>query len=166
MWRNSENCGKRGVVLFRGIYPLNMDSKGRIAIPTKLRPELHERCDGKLMVTADPDRCLMLYTFPDWEKVEKQFDSRPTLNQSVRNLKRLIIGHAMECDMDGQGRISFSEALRQFASLDKQVVLVGQTSKFEIWNEAAWNERCAALCNDISLNALDQLDPAVADLVF
>lgn len=152
--------------MFKGIYPVNLDTKGRLAIPTKLRPVLHDSCDGRLMVTTDPDGCLMLFTLPEWGKVEKQFEILPTLNTHVRAIKRLIIGHAMDCDMDGQGRISLSETLRQYANLEKQVVLVGQLTKFEIWDAKTWNESRDAITQDASLDDLKNSDPVLQNLVF
>ena len=124
--------------MFRGLSLINLDAKGRLAIPTKYRAELQECCDCQLVVTADRDRCLLLYPLPEWEVVERKLAKLPTLNKKARALQRFIIGHACECQMDGQGRILLSDSLRTFANLDKRVALLGQLNKFEIWSEEAW----------------------------
>ena len=124
--------------MFRGVSLINLDAKGRLAIPTKYRGELQECCDCQLIVTADRDRCLLLYPLPEWEVVERKLAKLPTLNKKARALQRFMIGHASECQMDAQGRILLSDNLRTFANLDKRVALIGQLNKFEIWDEQAW----------------------------
>jgi MraZ protein len=127
--------------LFRGVNALNLDIKGRMAMPTKYRQRLMEDCDGKLVVTVDRDHCLLLYPLPEWEDIERKLVRLPSLNKQARRLQRLLIGHATEVDLDGNGRILLPPPLREFAELDKRVVLIGQGNKFEIWNEDIWNQR-------------------------
>lgn len=127
--------------MFRGINPLALDSKGRMSIPAKHRERLKESCDGQLVVTIDPidrDRCLLIYPLPTWEEVEQKLVQLSSTNKRARALKRLLLGHAEECEMDGSGRILLSPPLREFAQLDKRVVLVGQGNKFELWDEQNW----------------------------
>lgn len=130
--------------MLRGVAILSLDTKGRLAIPARYRPELTEICDGHLVVTVDKDRCLLLYPLPEWEAVEHKLLKLPSYNEQVRALQRLLIGHATEVDMDSSGRVLVPPALRKYAALDKQVVLIGQGNKFELWDEAAWNERNGA----------------------
>lgn len=127
--------------MFRGVNTLNLDAKGRLAMPTRYREPLRERCDGTLVVTVDPDHCLLIYPLPAWVEIERQLMKLPALNERVRRVQRLLVGHATECDLDGSGRILLPPPLREFARLDKRVVLVGQGNKFELWEEGAWNER-------------------------
>jgi MraZ protein len=127
--------------LFRGVSALNLDIKGRMAMPTKYRQRLVEDCDGKLVVTVDRDHCLLLYPLPEWEDIERKLVRLPSLNKQARRLQRLLIGHATEVDLDSNGRILLPPPLREFAELDKRVVLIGQGNKFEIWNEDIWNQR-------------------------
>ena len=123
----------------RGSNNLNIDAKGRMAIPTKYRDGLLNDSKGQLVVTISPqDRCLWLYTLAEWEAVEQKLISLPTLNASTRKLKRMLIGHADDCEMDGNGRILLPAPLREFAMLQKKAVLVGQGDKFEIWDEVQW----------------------------
>jgi len=132
--------------MFRGVNALNLDSKGRLAIPTRYRDELLRIANGQVVVTVNPvdrDHCLLLYPLPGWEEIEHKLVKLPTLNAASRRLQRLLIGHATELELDSNGRILLPPPLREFASLDKAVVLIGQGNKFEIWDEAKWNARRA-----------------------
>ena len=130
--------------MFRGINPLSLDGKGRLAVPAKYRQPLLEAAGGQLVLTIDRDRCLLLYPLPVWEDIERQLIQLSSTNPRARALKRLLLGHAEECALDASGRILLPAPLREFAHLEKRVVLVGQGNKFEIWDEARWNELTAA----------------------
>lgn len=150
--------------MFRGTSEINLDAKGRIAIPTRYRAELEECCERQMIVTvaldekcASEEGCLWLYPLPEWERVEKDILKQPTLNKMAGKLKRFFIGNASECEMDKQGRLLLPDTLRKFASLEKRVALVGQLNKFEIWNDAAWQAKKEAWRNDEDLDGLDQL---------
>lgn len=126
--------------MFRGIAQLNLDSKGRLAVPARHRDALLERCAGHLVITADADRCLLVYPLPDWELIQQKLEALSNLDARVRSLQRRLIGFAVDVDMDGAGRVLISPALRQYAQLDKSVVLVGQGRKFELWNRDSWEQ--------------------------
>lgn len=128
-------------MLFRGANTLNLDAKGRLAIPTRYRERLRELCGGKLILTVDRDYCLLLYPLPDWEEIERKLVSLPNLDKTTRRIQRLLLGHASDCDMDANGRILLPPPLREFAKLDKRVMLIGQGNKFELWDEQTWNDR-------------------------
>lgn len=125
--------------MFRGIAQLNLDAKGRIAIPMRYRDELSEKCSGHLIVTADPSRCLLVYPQPAWEPIEQKLNGLSSFNPKTRKLQRLLIGSATDVEMDNAGRILITPPLRNFAGLNKEVVLVGQGDKFELWDETQWN---------------------------
>lgn len=127
--------------MFRGVNHLTLDSKGRLAIPARYRETLARHCDGQMVLTVDRDHCLLLYPLPDWEEIERKLVRLPSFNKQARRLQRLLIGHATECELDGNGRILLPPPLREFAALNKGVVLIGQGNKFEIWDEAAWSAR-------------------------
>lgn len=130
--------------MFRGVNSLNLDAKGRMAMPTKYRERLAAQSNSQLIITIDPnpeDRCLWLYPLPVWEEIERSLDSLPSLDKSSRRMQRLLIGHATECELDGQGRMLLPPPLREFAALDRQIVLIGQGKKFEVWDETAWAAR-------------------------
>ena len=125
--------------MFKGVSPINIDAKGRMAMPAKYRERLRELCDGRLVLTVDFSGCLMLFPEADWEQLERKLARLPDLNSKARSLKRLLMGYASECELDGNGRILLPSVLRDYAKLDKRIVLVGQGNKFEIWDEETWN---------------------------
>jgi MraZ protein len=127
-------------VLFRGVTELNLDAKGRMAMPTRYRERLIERSEGRLVITIDTEeRCLLIYPQPEWEVIEQKLDALPSFNSQARRVQRLLMGHATDVEMDGNGRLLLPPPLRQYANLDKQVVLIGQGKKFELWDAELWN---------------------------
>ena len=127
--------------MFRGVAHLALDSKGRLAIPAKHREALAAREAGHLVLTADPGHCLLLYPLSEWEPIERRLMSLSSFDEQLRRLQRLLVGHADDVMLDAAGRILVPPALRQYATLDKRVILVGQGNKFELWDEAKWLER-------------------------
>lgn len=128
------------VPLFRGINAVNIDSKGRMAIPMRYRPRLEE-AENELIVTIDTeDPCLLLYPLPEWELLEYKIETLPSFNKDSRWRKRLLMGHATEVELDGNGRILLPSLLREYAQLDKEVILVGQGKKFELWSDKLWEQ--------------------------
>lgn len=127
--------------MFRGVTQLSLDNKGRLAIPTKYRDSLIAYCAGHLVVTADPSKCLLVYPQPAWEPIEQKLNSLSSFNPQTRSLQRLLVGNASDVEMDGAGRILVPPPLRQFAGLTKNVVLVGQGAKLELWEEEKWNQQ-------------------------
>ena len=134
--------------MFRGATKVTLDAKGRLAIPTRYRERIAERCDGHLVATVDKDYCLLLYPFPDWEVIEQKLVALPSLNKQARRLQRLMVGYATEIDIDGHGRILLPRELREFAGLGRQAILLGQGNKFELWDEESWNEKRDAWLSD------------------
>lgn len=125
--------------MFRGINGINIDTKGRIAMPTKYRDRLQLDSNGSVVLTIDTEeRCLLLYPLPEWEEIERKLAALPSFNPAARRIQRLLIGHATDVEMDGQGRILLPPLLREYAGLNKRAVLVGQGKKFELWDEAHW----------------------------
>lgn len=128
--------------LFRGITQLVLDAKGRLAIPSRHRDAL---ADGRsrVVITADPSRCLLMYPLAAWEPIQARLMSLSSFDERIRGLQRLIVGHADDVEIDASGRVLIPPALRQYARLDKHIVLVGQGRKFELWDEAAWQQATA-----------------------
>jgi len=149
--------------LFRGVTTLNLDTKGRFAIPTKYRERIQESCASQLVVTVDKDRCLLIYPEPAWTKMEDKLNALPSFNKATRILQRLYIGHASEVEMDGQGRVLLPPKLREFAGLEKKVALVGQGERFELWNEEVWDRQRDDWLENVDLDDLD-LPPELASL--
>lgn len=129
--------------MFRGASKVTLDDKGRMVLPTRQRQRAHERGEGRLVVTVDRDPCLLIYPLPDWEHIERKLMSLPSLNDRSRRLQRLMVGHATEIDLDGQGRLLLTSELREYAGLNRHAMLIGQGNRLELWDEARWNERVA-----------------------
>ena len=151
--------------MFRGVTAINLDAKGRFAIPTRFREELQECCERQLVVTVAVNEkcigepgCLWLYPLPEWEKLELTVSKLPTLNKMAGKLRRFLIGNATETEMDAQGRLLLSEKLRKFAGMEKKLILVGQLNKFEIWNEDAWNAKENEWLQGDDDDGLDELE--------
>jgi MraZ protein len=124
--------------MFRGINAITIDGKGRLAIPARCREALGEH----VVVTIDTEEaCLLLYPAKCWQVIEDNLQRLPSFNAAARRIQRLLIGHATDVILDGNGRILLPLVLRDYAKLDKQVVMVGQGNKFEIWNELSWQTR-------------------------
>lgn len=147
-----------------GYNSINLDLKGRLAIPTKYRQELQHLCEGKLVLTLNRDNCLSLYPMPEWEVIQDKLRRAPALNKSVKQLQRLIFGHATPCEMDGQGRVMLPERLREYAGLNKRVALIGQLTMFEIWDDDSWNENCTLWNQKVSLDDLNDISPELDSL--
>ena len=126
--------------MFRGINPINMDVKGRAALPVKYRARVTDRCGGHMVVTVHPfDRCLLLYPLADWELIESQVNALPnSSSRQARRLQHLMIGYATEVDLDAANRLLLPPTHRDHAELDRRLILVGQGQKFEIWSETLW----------------------------
>ena len=109
-------------------------------MPSRYRDELVSRCAGQLIVTIDAvDSCLCVYPLPEWELIEAKLRDLPSLREETRRLQRLLIGNAVDIELDGSGRFLVPPRLRAHAGLDKHAMLVGQLNKFQLWNEDAWN---------------------------
>ena len=98
--------------MFRGVNALNLDIKGRLAIPTRYRDEIVRLANGHMVITVDRDHSLLLYPLPEWEEIERKLVKLPSFNAQARRLQRLLIGHATEVELDGNGRILLPPLLR------------------------------------------------------
>ena len=136
--------------MFRGINPINLDAKGRVALPAKYRDRVTDRCDGHMVLTVHPfDRCLLLYPLTDWEVIEAQVNALPnSTSRQARRLQHLMVGYATELDLDAANRLLLPAMHRDHAELDKRLILVGQGHKFEVWNEARWTSMTEAYLNE------------------
>ncbi|WP_213875195.1 division/cell wall cluster transcriptional repressor MraZ [Pseudomonas sp. dw_358] len=126
--------------MFRGANPISLDAKGRLAMPSRYRDELDSKCSGQLIITVDTiDPCLCVYPLDEWEVIEAKLRTLPSQHESVRRLQRLLIGNAVDLELDGSGRFLVPPRLREHAKLDKKAMLVGQLNKFQLWDEDTWN---------------------------
>ena len=125
--------------MFRGLNTINLDAKGRLAIPAKFRERLAVLCGGHLVVTIDTEeRSLLIYPVNEWEEIEAKITSLPTFDPRARRIQRLLVGHATDVEIDGSGRILLPAALREYAGLEKETVLIGQGKKLELWSKESW----------------------------
>ncbi len=127
--------------MFSCVSTLNLDGKGRLSVPSKHRDALFAQCEGRLIVTVEPSGCLLIYPEPEWAPIYEKLNA---LTGAQAAIKRLIIGHAEDVQLDSAGRLLISPRLRAVAKLDKEVALVGMGSKFELWDAAEWDKRTAA----------------------
>jgi len=128
--------------VFRGVTNINLDAKGRMAMPTRYRERLAEHCGGQMVVTIDTEEhCLLIYPIDEWEVIQRKIEALPSFNPAARRIQRLLIGHATDIDIDGSGRLLLTQPLRDYAQLDKKTVLLGQGKKFELWSEELWMQR-------------------------
>ena len=130
--------------MFRGVHNINLDAKGRMAVPARFRDSLmqdEQDEQGALVITIDTEeRCLLVYPLKEWEPIQAKLEALPSFNPAARRIQRLIIGHATDVDLDGSGRILLPAPLREYAGLEKKMVMMGQGNKFELWDEAHWQE--------------------------
>jgi MraZ protein len=131
--------------VFQGATQLNLDAKGRMGIPTRARDPLTLGGSVKLVLTAHPDGCLLLYPYPAWEPIRQKVMAFPSLDRQASLWKRLLVGFAEEVEPDAAGRLLLSPELRDFAHITRAVRFVGQGSHFEIWDLETWNQQLEAL---------------------
>ncbi|MBI5922810.1 MAG: division/cell wall cluster transcriptional repressor MraZ [Betaproteobacteria bacterium] len=131
--------------MFQGAAALNLDAKGRMAVPARHREALQALGDGRLVLTAHPHRCLLLYPAPAWEPIRAKILAAPSLETQSAMLRRLLVGFAVDAEMDAAGRVLVSPELRAYAGLEKEVWLVGQGGNFEIWSDAGWKQQQEAI---------------------
>ncbi|MBU0808402.1 MAG: division/cell wall cluster transcriptional repressor MraZ [Gammaproteobacteria bacterium] len=126
--------------MFRGANAISLDAKGRLAMPSRYRDELVSRFSGQLIVTIDAiDPCLCVYPLSEWELIEAKLRELASFREENRRLQRLLIGNAVDLELDASGRFLVPPRLREYAKLDKRAMLVGQLNKFQLWDEDAWN---------------------------
>ena len=131
--------------MFQGAAALNLDAKGRMAVPARHRDALVTAGEGRLVVTAHPHRCLLLYPQPAWEPIRAQILAAPSLQVESAMVRCLLVGFAEDVEMDGAGRLLISPSLRQYAGLEKEIWLIGQGRHFEIWSDAGWKTQQEAI---------------------
>lgn len=125
--------------MFRGFSTVSIDSKGRLAVPSRFRERLLDIAGGCLVQTLNPlDRALWLYPLNEWELIESKLAALSDFDRQSRRAKQMMRGYATDSQLDAQGRILIPQELRTYASLDKQAVILGQGNKFEVWDQTGW----------------------------
>jgi MraZ protein len=126
--------------VFQGAAQLNLDAKGRLAIPSRHRDALAQ-AGSRLILTAHPHRCLLLYPEPAWEPIRDKILATPSFDPRSAAAKRVLVGNARSEEADSAGRLLIAPELRDYAGFEKQVWLVGMGSHFEIWSDAGWRRQ-------------------------
>jgi len=119
--------------VFQGASQLTLDGKGRISIPSRYRDVLMAQCDGRLTLTRHPDGCLLVYPRPVWEA---RRETLAVLPYDARALQRLLLGNAADAEIDSAGRVLVPPELRGAARLERDVMLLGMATHFELWDLA------------------------------
>jgi len=125
--------------MFRGRYEYAIDSKGRISIPSKFKEILNQEYDSRLVIT-NYDHCLVAFPYQEWSLMEEKVKNLPTLSKEGRAFFRFFYSSGIDCEIDKHGRLLIPQSLRDYANLQKDVVLVGSGKKIEIWNKQRWEE--------------------------
>ena len=122
--------------MFIGEYQHSIDLKKRLAVPSKFRSELK----NKVVITRGLDKCLFVYTLKVWQELAEKLGMLPVGEASTRSFIRLMLAGAVDVDLDKQGRILIPDYLKEYAGLDRNVVIAGIYNRLEIWDEAKWQE--------------------------
>ena len=143
--------------MFRGSSIVNLDEKNRLAIPKKFREKLLEN-SSSLVLTAHPEKCLILYNISEWIPIEKKLMSLSSFDPKISSLQRLLVGYAEELAQDKVGRILVSQSLMQFAEIQEQVIIIRQGSHFEIWDKNKWDTKINHSLQEMHLEDINELD--------
>jgi len=138
-----------------GEYEHSIDAKGRLSMPAKLKSEIGD----KFVVTKGLEGCLFVYSLAEWQNFEEKLKSLPLTNKNARTLTRFFLAGATECEIDKQGRFLIASNLREYAGLQKEVVIIGVLGRLEIWDKAKWQEY-----NEKENNSVEDIAESLADL--
>jgi MraZ protein len=127
--------------VFQGASSVSLDAKGRLSVPTRHRDVLAATANNQVTITRHPDGCLMLFPRPEWENFRVRIAALPATAQWW---KRIILGNAMDVELDGTGRVLVSPELRKAAGIEKDTMLLGMGSHFELWDRATYEAKEAA----------------------
>lgn len=119
-----------------GEYEHSLDAKGRLIMPSRLREDIGE----KFIVTKGLDGCLFGFSQKEWKNFEEKLKTLPLTNKNARDFVRFFLSGATECDIDKQGRFLITGNLREYAHMEKEVVIIGVGARIEIWNKEKWKE--------------------------
>lgn len=119
-----------------GEYEHSLDAKGRLIMPSKLREDIGE----KFIITKGLDGCLFGFSKQEWSNFEEKLKTLPLTNKNARDFVRFFLSGAIECEIDKQGRFLIVANLRQYATMEKEVVIIGVGTRIEIWNKQKWED--------------------------
>lgn len=143
--------------VFMGEYQHTLDEKGRVIVPAKFREGLGE----SFVMTRGLDKCLFVYPQSEWEILEQKLKSLPMTRADARSFVRFFLSGATECALDKQGRIVVPTLLRDYATLDKDIVVLGVSNRVEIWSHERWREY-----SDLAAESFADIAESLVDLSF
>lgn len=124
--------------MFRGRYEHTMTDKGRVSMPAKFREVCKEKYGDETFVITNFDKCLVAYPLKEWNEIEKKVAALPQFKQEVISFLRYLMGGAVDCPLDGQGRVLIPQSLRSHAHINRDVMMVGMLTRIEIWSKEVW----------------------------
>lgn len=143
--------------VFTGEYLHTLDQKNRVIIPARLREGLGD----SFMITRGLDRCIFVYHLNEWERIEQKVKELPLTRRDVRAFTRYFFSGAAEMEIDRQGRVLIPPGLREYAGIEKEVMIIGVSNRVEVWSAEAWKEYTSA--ENLNFEAAAE---ELADLVF
>ena len=141
--------------MFIGEYNHTIDSKGRLIVPSKFREALGD----EFVVTKGLDGCLFVYPMEEWTAFTDKLKDLPLTKKDARQFSRFFLAGAASCEVDKQGRILIPSVLREFAGLEKDAVLVGVSSRIEIWSRSNWEK-----ISDVDIEDMDNIAEHMEDI--
>lgn len=139
--------------MFIGEYEHSVDVKGRVIMPAKLRDDIGE----KFILTKGLDGCLFAYSNTEWENFEEKLKTLPLTNRNAREFVRFFLSGAIECEIDKQGRFLIPSNLRDYAKLEKEIVILGVGTRIEIWDKETWQKDADNISADEIAENMDKL---------
>lgn len=136
MVQSARKMNRGETKLFIGEYEHSVDAKGRVIMPAKLREDIGE----KFIVTKGLDGCLFAYSFNEWTNFEEKLKTLPLTNKNARDFVRFFLSGAVECEIDKQGRFLIPGNLREYGTLEKEIIIIGVGTRIEIWNKENWKK--------------------------
>ena len=124
--------------MFRGRYDHTVTNNGRVSIPSKFREVCREKYGEETFVVTNFDKCLVAYPLKEWNEIENKISQLPQFRNDVTAFMRYLMGGAVDCPIDGQGRVLIPQSLRSHANIKKEVVMIGMLKKIEIWSKEIW----------------------------
>ncbi|MEQ9618197.1 MAG: division/cell wall cluster transcriptional repressor MraZ [Deltaproteobacteria bacterium] len=134
--------------MFRGRYEHTMTDKGRVSIPAKFREVCREKYGDETFVITNFDKCLVAYPLKEWNEIERKVSELPQFKHEVISFLRYLMGGAVDCPLDGQGRVLIPQSLRNHARIDRELVMIGMLTRIEIWSKEVWEQEEAARAYD------------------
>ncbi len=126
--------------MFRGRYDHTVTNTGRVSIPSKFREVCRDKYGEETFVITNFDKCLVAYPLKEWNEIENKISELPQFRQDVSAFMRYLMGGAVDCPIDSQGRVLISQSLRNHANIQKEVVMIGMLKKIEIWSKETWDK--------------------------